>query len=105
MQLKSGVRLLGLKPEMVVAVIAANDVWKAPGVDLVVTSCIDGTHSRSSAHYTGRAMDFRVHDLPDPQAAVAKLKAALGDDFDVILEGAGTPNGHCHVEHDPKLGY
>lgn len=100
MQLKAGVRLLGLRPELVVALIAANDVWRAQGVELVVTSCIDGVHSRSSAHYTGRALDFRIHNLPDPAKAVAALKAALGEDFDVILE-----SDHVHLEIDVKSPY
>lgn len=105
MRLKQGVRVLGIRPEMMIALIVADTIWARQGVELVVTSAIDSTHTRSSEHYTGCAVDLRTRDLPDKAKAVRDLKDALGDDYDVILEAEGLPNEHCHVEFDPKLPY
>ena len=105
MMLKLGVRLIGVRPEVVLALAIAETVWARHGADLVVTAVIDGQHKRSSAHYTGCAADLRVHGLADPSAAASDLRVALGEDFDVILEAQGAPNVHIHLEYDPKLSY
>lgn len=99
MRIKSGVRLLGLRPEVVLALQVADTILALSGADLVVTSAIDGTHTRASLHYTGCAVDLR---RPAIRAAeiVQELKEALGADFDVILE-----TDHVHCEFQPKAGY
>lgn len=65
----------------------------------------------SSLHATGHAMDIRTRDLSTSHARLLAQRCAeaLGEDFDVILEG---PQGtdpryrdrpaHLHVEYDPK---
>ena len=100
--LKPGVRLLGIRPELVVAIIVARDIWSKHNAPFVITSCVDGTHTRASKHYTGCAVDLRTHGLTNPAGAVRDLQTALGLDFDVIHEGPGTPQEHIHLEWDPK---
>lgn len=102
MFLKPGVRIHGIAPEMVVALMAADGVYRANGAELVVTSVADGVHSRGSKHYIGHAVDLRTRHIK-PQVAVKvrnELAEALGADFDVVLEG-----DHIHVEFDPKEAY
>jgi hypothetical protein len=104
MRLKRGVRLDELKPQTVLACLIAEPILKSHGVELVVTAGSDGTHKANSKHYSGEAFDIRSHDL-DPKLrvpVVEDLKAALGWDFDVILEDFGGPNEHIHIEYDPK---
>lgn len=98
MQLKPGVSLLGLRPELTVAIMAAQEVCRELGVGLVLTSVGDGTHSRGSRHYSGLAFDMRRREMADAEAARARdmLADRLGADFDVILEAT-----HIHVEFDP----
>lgn len=105
MQLKPGVRLLGVRPELIIAMMAAETVWKRQNAELVVTSVIDGVHTRASEHYAGCAFDLRAHSLPEPTRATNELRSALGGDFDVIEESIGTANHHIHVEFQPKLAY
>lgn len=107
MRLKPTTRLLGLKPEMVVALLVAESVYHARGLDCVITSGIDGEHLRASKHYAGLAVDLRVHHVPvaDRDALVADLRDALGPDYDVVWEAYGTPNEHVHLEHEPKAAY
>lgn len=98
--LKAGVAL----PEswaMAVALIAAERVMDSLGVACVITSAADGTHKQNSLHYVGKAFDLRTRDLLQGHAEAAreKLAAALGDQFDVVLE-----SDHIHVEFDPKNG-
>jgi hypothetical protein len=100
--IKSGTgaaRVLGLRPEIVIAVMVANDVFQEAGFDCVITAGIDGSHSRGSIHYKGLAVDLRARQVPpvDQSKILAKLQERLGGDYDVILEA-----DHYHVEFDPK---
>lgn len=106
-RLKPGVRLLGIRPEIALAINVVASVYQARGHDVVVTSVIDGVHSRGSEHYAGAAFDCRLNDLPeiDRGAIATDARIALGTDFDVLHEGAGTPGEHLHVEYDPKVPY
>lgn len=103
MKLKPGVRVLGMRPELVLALTIVRAVYEAhgAGASCTITSVVEGTHTRASLHYTGCAADLRR----PPQAGLAAViveaaKAALGDDYDVILEA-----DHIHLEFQPKAPY
>jgi hypothetical protein len=103
MKLKSGVRVQGIRPELILAIVIADGVWRDDaGAEMVVTSVTDGRHSRGSLHYTGAAFDIRTRDLvPDTVPDLAeRLRKALGEDYDVVLEAT-----HIHVEYQPKRPY
>ncbi len=99
LSLKPGVRLTGIRPELVIAVLAAERVYAAAGHNLTITACTDGKHSIGSFHYSGAAVDLRTRDLPagDVSKIAAQIRDCLGADFDVVIE-----NDHLHVEHQPK---
>ena len=104
MKLKHGVRLADLTPQMALAAIVVREVYRDldPGCSCTITPANDGKHSDASWHYKGRALDFRTHDFTgDKQQLLYSLKEALGPEFDVLLEGDGTPNEHVHLEFDP----
>lgn len=102
MRLKEGVRVYGLRPEMVIALLAAYEVFHNLDADVVITSAIDGTHSRGSLHYCGQAIDLRIRHMKadEPQMAAVALRKSLGNDYDVVLE-----SDHIHVEFQPKDAY
>ncbi len=103
MQLKEGVRIQGMRPEILFAVIVADGLWKENRQELVVTSVMEGSHSRGSLHYAGQAVDLRIKgiDSATPRERLGKeLQARLGQDFDVVLE-----SDHIHVEYQPKESY
>jgi hypothetical protein len=97
--LKPGVRITGIRPEIVLAALALERVFAQAGVDLTITACVDGKHSVGSLHYAGAAIDVRTRDVPADKLPklVAQIKACLGDDFDVLQEAT-----HLHIEHQPK---
>jgi len=99
MWLKDGVELHGLHPAMVLALGVANQVYAARGVDLTITSALDGKHGRASLHYVGQAADIRTRNLPPGVAerAAKEIKERLGNEFDVIVE-----KDHIHIEFQPK---
>lgn len=99
MKIKPGVSILGIRPEMLVALEVANDVYKDHDCDLVVTSCTDGTHSRGSRHYSGLAIDIRTRNLVESEIPQVhqRIRDDLGSSFDVILEST-----HIHIEFDPE---
>lgn len=97
--IKSGVDISGIRPEMVLAFVIAQPILAAHGVNMVITSVMDGKHGRASLHYVGQAGDLRSRDLKPSEWEDVRdsLKAALGPQFDVVLE----PN-HFHLEFQPK---
>ena len=100
MILEVGVILLGLWPEMYLALELAEPIFAGEGVELVVTSTGGGKHKRGSLHYVGLAVDLRTRDLPDKESKIRVHKVlarALGQDYDIVLE-----KDHIHVEFDPK---
>jgi len=97
--LKPGVRVAGMRPEILFAIIAAERVCAEMGVDCVVTACVDGVHQAGSLHYCGLAVDLRSRNFRpgDADKAIARIKQCLGADYDVVLE-----NDHIHVEFDQQ---
>ena len=98
-RMKRGVVLMGREPCIFEMIQAARIAYGKLGKDVVITSCVDGTHSTKSLHYHGRALDFRTSHLTDSQRVeiTDDLKVLLGDDYDVCFEG-----NHLHLELDPQ---
>lgn len=92
--------VLPTTPEALEIKAAAERVFSRRGITVVITSGMDGSHSRQSLHDDGFALDLRRWDA-DARAVtdiiVAELRTELGPDYDVILE----PD-HIHVEYDPE---
>ena len=100
MKLKDGVRMSGVQQETVVAMMIANHVFiQQKKTQMVITSVMDGKHMPNSLHYTGFAFDIRTRDLivRDILTHVKEIRAALGKEYDVVLE-----SDHIHIEYDPK---
>lgn len=99
MIIKEGVSIRGLQPEMMIALMVANDLYKANNQELVVTSGTEGIHKRNSRHYIGYAVDLRHRYYSNEMKAfiVKELQSKLGEDFLVLLERT-----HIHVSYKPK---
>lgn len=102
---KSGVSVNGIKPEILFAVYVASLILKEMGVDTVITSALDGQHSRTSLHYVGYAVDIRMRyftSIENARAATNNITRALTNEYDVILEWGDGSAPHLHVEFQPK---
>jgi len=99
MRLKAGVRLVGVKPELVVGLTITDSIFSDYEQRLVVTAVVDGQHQSGSLHYPGMAFDARIAGIPQPilERISAALKDGLGEDFDIVLE-----LDHLHIEFQPK---
>jgi hypothetical protein len=97
--IKPGVRIIGMRPEILLAAVVAERVYEEAGHDFTITAGIDGKHMAGSLHYAGAAIDVRTRDLPaaDLPKIIARVKECLGSDFDALLEG-----DHIHIEFQPK---
>ena len=98
MRLKPGVRIRGIRPETVLAIVIVQETFAMYDISPVITSIADGVHSKNSLHYQGAAFDIRSRDIPPAALTriVDDLKSCLGVDFDVVLE-----KDHIQVEYQP----
>jgi hypothetical protein len=98
--MKAGTSIVGVSPEMAFGLVIIAGVFQARSVPCVVTACTDGRHGNGSLHYVGAAVDLRLPSriLGDAAdlAMVQDLRAALGTEWDVVLE-----TDHLHCEFDP----
>jgi len=99
MRIKPGVRIAGLRPEMILCLHICDEVYKTYGYLMTITSAVDSKHGSGSLHFVGAAVDLRTRDLSANHTSVIKteMDEALGDDFDVVLE-----HNHFHIEFQPK---
>jgi hypothetical protein len=97
--LRVPVRVLGLRPELLLAICVADGACQKRGYDCIITSIVEGEHSANSLHYSGCAFDFYVHDMQGgrKQMIYDDIKEALGEDYDVVIEKT-----HIHVEYQPR---
>ena len=98
-EVKPGVCLVGVQAVMARGAMRIAQVYDSRGYPCVITSGTEGTHSPTSLHYQGLALDFRTRMVPTEKRAALRdsVSDALGDDFDVVLERT-----HLHVEYDPS---
>jgi len=98
-KLKDGVRIAGIRPEMTVAMMVVDAVYRKHDRELVVTSAVEGAHSKTSRHYLGMAIDCRTFffDQSKIPQIMREIQNALGDDFYVEFEG-----DHFHIQFSPK---
>lgn len=100
MRFKEGIKLAGLRAEIVIALTIAADVFRdVASAELIVTEVTGGKHGRGSLHYVGQAADLRSRNLTKTQQnnVVLELRERLGENYDVILEKT-----HIHLEFQPK---
>jgi hypothetical protein len=98
MRLKTTVSTLGAKPEIVIAMMIACEVYREFGLDMVGTSLTDGKHGAHSHHLKGMAVDLGVTGMTAQQRqdCAAEITARLSAQYQVIDEG-----DHIHLEFDP----
>lgn len=105
LSLKPGSGISGIKPEMVLGLMIVKSVFDAFSIDMIITEGTKGKHMANSLHYGGLAADIRSKHIATSKlkmSVLQKAQAALGDDFDFILESEGKINEHFHMEYQPK---
>lgn len=86
----------GLRPEIMLALLAVQDVEHAHGLEVYITYYRGGEHSEGSLHYGGSGID--VDEINDKNKLLAnKVRERLPDCYDVVNEGS-----HVHIEYQPK---
>lgn len=96
---KKGVKINGIKPEMLFAHMMIKSIFQSYGYPTIITSGVEGQHNYASLHYVGFALDYRIKHLSDGVAELilSDMKEALTDEFDIVLART-----HIHVEFQPK---
>jgi len=99
MILKQGVKIANLKPQLIIAIMVANDVYRLHGKELVITSVDDSKHGKNTLHGSGSAFDCRTSYFMAGEAerVANEIRAKIDEDFDIAFE-----TDHLHIEYDPK---
>lgn len=106
-RMKRQVRINGIQPEMMMAVMALMQASTKADIDITITSIRDGGHSAKSLHYVGFALDAGTDNqiyMNDAQKIATYLKMYLTPEFDVVTEHNHETFTHWHIEFQPKLG-
>ena len=80
----------------VTRIIKQAQVLAPAGYEITITSACDGKHKKTSKHYKGKAIDFRIRDFPANASTKVwgtRLQNRLGDEYFVLLE-----TNHLHVQ-------
>ena len=95
MKIKAGVKVQGLKPEILLALMIIEPILVAHRQELVITAGIEGRHSAKSRHRLGMAVDVRSRDVPIAQIGKVEhlMHEALGDEFYIKFE-----THHYHIQ-------
>ena len=99
MKNKESTEPLGIKPEILLAIMIVAVYYQQRQLPLTLTSLTDGKHSKTSRHPLGLAVDIRTRDLPPniQVVDVAKdLKARLGPHYNLIVHET-----HIHIAFRP----
>jgi hypothetical protein len=99
-RLKTGVNPIGVRPEVLLIIMIADQVYTEYKHACIVTSINDSTHSDTSRHYQGMAVDFRTKHLPNDAIAreiAEELRKRLGRHYLVLFE-----HNHIHVSYKPR---
>jgi len=99
---KSGVRIEGMRAELLFGIVVANQIYNSFGYELTITACTDGDHMSNSRHHIGQAADLRTRHMEEPkgpQAVARKLRKHLGKEYDIVVH-----KSHIHMEFDPRKG-
>lgn len=100
MKFKDGVIHMDMSPFLIDQYVIVDRIHlEIVGREAICTSARDGEHMKGSKHYTGEAIDLRIHDMQPGNAkqVVKMMRKELGPDFDVVLE-----KNHIHWEYDPR---
>ena len=97
MRIKEGVKLDGISTDITKIFHIVEFFLNSHGQEMWITSALDGEHMQGSKHYSGEAIDVRIWDLINKQDCCTKMREALGNNYDVVLESS-----HIHLEYDPE---
>jgi len=98
-QIKPGAKVNGIQPEMIIALMVANDVYSKYDTPCGITEGTGGKHGTGSLHYVGLAIDIRTRNIVGgkEEFIAQQIRVNLGEQYDVVLE-----SDHIHIEFQPK---
>jgi hypothetical protein len=99
MKIKEGVKIEGIKFEIITIIPQLDWLLSMYNKPLVITSALDGLHIKGSLHYKGLAIDIRLPfgDSSWNYNMTQMIQKMIGNAYDVVLE-----RDHIHIEYDPE---
>lgn len=114
MRIKPGVRLRGIRTELLTGLLVCQETFREHGVRMTLTSINDSKHSRGSLHFQGAAGDASTKDtyigdggrtdtsLRESTRLGGKLAAELAVDLGKSLATDGQQGEFDVVYHPPR---
>jgi hypothetical protein len=100
MRIKQGVKVQGIKPEILLALQLIDGVYR--DYEYIITS-VWRERGPKSLHPYGYAVDF-IYRGVEHDAAIRmteNFKKVIGEQYDLIYHDAGS-GYHWHLEYDPR---
>ena len=110
MILNPGVRVVGLKPEILLAMLIIDGVYRDLKLPCFIKSVVDGNHSggefHTSSHYSGTSFDVVIPAAIEfasaattPDELLAKIKLHLGTEYFTSMNASAS---HIHISYMPQ---
>ena len=99
LRIKPGVKVGSLRPETILGIVICERAYAKHGIDMWLTSAVEGNHCAYSDHYKGIAWDIRNRNIPSAgqrQDILMTMRDSLGEDYLVLDE-----EDHFHVSYRP----
>lgn len=104
MKIKKGVSLIGIQPQIAIALVIIDPILKMYGEQVVITEGTGGDpHMRSSKHRLGFAIDIRSKNIDDDGVKndiLADIRNALGDEYYAQISNQGKENECFHIQYN-----
>jgi hypothetical protein len=101
LKFRKTVQPLGLRPELLLALISVDGYFTSEGLDWYITSGSEGAHSPSSLHYAGSAVRIDIIEAEEEDffGYAADLSDILPNDYNVVAEMS-----YITLEYSPRKG-
>lgn len=104
MKIKKGASLIGMQPQIALALIMVDQILNKYGEEVLVTDGAGGDpHHKNSKHRNGFAVDIRSKIITDEglkNDILFDIHVALGEEFYCQISNPGEDNECFHIQYN-----
>lgn len=104
MKIKQGASIIGMQPQIALALVIVDQILQQYGEQVLITSGTAGDpHHKNSKHRHGFAVDIRSKIIADSGVKndiLADFRTALGDEYYCQISNPGEDNECFHIQYN-----